>query len=176
MNVAQRWVSTIVAGTLGVLVVSVLLGPRLLHVAEPPIIARTNAAATLPAGVCTLSPDNVPMSASTRLEAKLVTFGAAQSSDPHFPWHVYSVPASYARTNNPSQSPEPNYYWVVAALGEFHLGLPRDPQSSAGVTSFHDLVLYVTADTCVTRSIKADSHGWPAWFDNMSATAKIKFK
>lgn len=170
MRKAHTRIASGFAAVLGALVVIVLLGPRLLHVSPP--LAR-HSAQSLPAGVCPLAVDKLPVSDATRLEAKLVTFDSARVRDPDFPWRQ-DPSASGAREILPN--PAPLFLWVVVGEGNFHLTFPRPPQSSKDVGSFNELILYIRADSCDGIALKSGGSGWPAWFDNISATAAIKIK
>jgi hypothetical protein len=178
MNGPQSWIASVVAAILGVMVVSVLVGPRLLHVA--PRSATTQQTGSLPLGVCALSAEKLDLVESTRLEAKLVTYSSLESSDPDFPWRQFVPsprPASWSRLTLPTPTPPPPYYWVVAGAGNYAIEIdPIHNGGKGGTASFHDSLGYVSADTCEGRGGKLDSHGWPAWFDKMLAVAEIKFK
>jgi len=98
----------------------------------------TIAASGLPAGGCPLSTDNLPVAESTKMVARFVTFDVALASDPNFPFKGGSGVATGART--PGSVRIANYFWVVAAAGNFHIYLARPPQSGPDSESFSFLV------------------------------------
>lgn len=180
MNGVQSWIAGVVATLLGVLVVSVLVAPRLLHLT--PMASGPHASGSLPPGVCSLSPAMLDLAHSTRLEAKLVTFESAENSDPNFPDRPYPQsprPASWGRITPPISTPPPAYYWVLAEQGQYHIEMIGPPPQPPGASPpvFREILAYVSADTCEGRSVSAGGHvGWPAWFDKMPAVVDIKFK
>ena len=175
MNGPQSWIASVVGALLGVLVVSVLVGPRLAHLAT----TRTDSA-SLPPGVCTLRADKLDLADSTRLEAKLVTFASADTSDPNFPWHQYPPaprPASWGRITPPPPTPLPAYYWVIAEQGQYQVDRSGFQPPSATPAVFREILAYVSADSCQGRGVRAGGRlSWPAWFDTMPAVVDIKFK
>jgi hypothetical protein len=62
------------------------------------------------------------------------------------------------------------YVWNVN-----HLPAVND-SGPTGPSTFHDVLTYVSADTCEGRGVSAGGGGWPAWFDKMPAVVDIKFK
>jgi hypothetical protein len=161
-----------VAALLGVVVVGGLMWPRLIH---PTVSTPGESALSLPAGVCPLVTDNLPVFEATRMEAKLVTYETASASDPYFPRGVRGS-ATVPRLQTPSNVS--HYFWVVVGEGSFHLQFPRPPQAGSNPGSFSDVLFYVPADSCemsggdVVRAMNT----WPAWFDGMQALSDTKIK
>ena len=177
MSGLQSWIAGLVAALLGVLVISVLVGPRLLHLT--PRGAATYTVGSLPPGVCALTTAKLELSDSTRVEAKLVTYDAAQSHDPDFPFRQYPPPfrpASWSRISLPTPTPPPAYYWVVAQTGTYIWNVNHLPSATAGPSTFHDVLSYVSADSCEGLGFSAGGGGWPAWFDKMPAVTDIRYK
>ncbi len=168
MTERQTRIATVVTAMLGILVVAVMLGPRLLHFSAP---AVKHLSANLPAGVCTLSTDRLPVSAATRMEAKLVTFDTAQSNDQYFPFRQ-DPSSSGPRINRPS--PLPQYFWIVAAEGTFP-DTAFQPLGTSAVGPFTGLIFYLAQDSCQVEQVRNWS-GWPIWFDKMTAVADLKIK
>lgn len=181
MNGLRSWIAGVVAAMLGVMMVSVLVGPRLLHLAPRSVPPQVTG--NLPPGVCSLSAEKLDLPNSTRVEAKLVTYRSANRSDPNFPWRQYPPPprpASWSRLSLPPPTPPPPYYWMVALHGVYVWNVNHLPRISSstppGPATFHDVLSYVSADTCEGRGVSAGSGGWPVWFDKMPAVVDIKFK
>jgi hypothetical protein len=177
VNGVQSWIAGVVATLLGVLVVSVLVAPRLLHLT--PLAAGPYASGSLPPGVCSLSPAMLDLAHSTRVEAKLVTFDSADKNDPEFPFRQYpppTRPASWSRITLPTPTPPPSYYWVIAEKGVYVWNVGHGFGPDTGPSTFHDVLDYVSADTCEGRGVSAGGGGWPAWFDTMPAVTDIKYK
>jgi hypothetical protein len=129
---------------------------------------------TLPSGVCPLSTDNLPVTSATKMEAKLVTFDVALASDPLFPFSGGSV-ATAARSQGPIRVA--NYFWVIAAAGDFEWDAPGVPAAGAP-RSVPYLVEYRAADHCgIHGGTSITGLGaWPAWFDSMQGLAQMTIK
>ena len=166
------------SATLAIATVCVLIGARLLTSAAPSSGqpgSNSNTASTLPAGVCPFSITGLPVTQATRMQAKLVGFDTALASDPNFPFKGSTI-----STGSRSQPPIriANYFWVVAAAGNFHLNFPRPPGTGPEVASFSYVLFYIPADRCnmdggyVTQGLGA----WPAWFDSMQALSATTIK
>lgn len=131
-------------------------------------------ASNLPSTVCAPTYEQLRNPEATRIEAKLVTFATASSSDPNFPPAWESPPRSA-------------YFWVVAESGTF-VAPPHDLGMNTEPVIFHFSLGYVQAvsDSSDPETISHPCRGiggslnrdgpWPAWFDQMPALADVKIQ